>query len=82
MIDEDARDQAQQWREAKQMRAYAAEVKRRAAALDDADRERARSWAERIAAVADSLDPFPDGAFAPRVIAKPSDSDLERFIKF
>jgi hypothetical protein len=81
VIDEDARDQAQRWREANQMRAYAAEIQRRASALDTADRERARSWAERIAEVADSLDPFPDGAFAPRVIAKPSESDLERFIK-
>ena len=82
MIDEDARDQAQRWREANQMRAYAAEVKRRAAALNEADRERACSWAERIPAVADGLDPFPGGAFAPRVIAKPSERDLERFIKF
>lgn len=81
MIDKDARDQALRWQEANQMRAFAAEVRRRASALDTDGRERARSWAGRITEVADALDPFPDGAVPPEHIAEPSDSDLREFME-
>jgi hypothetical protein len=81
MIDEDARDQAQRWQEANQMRAYAAEVRRRASALDTDGRERACAWAERITEVADALDPFPDKACPPQDIPAPSESDLQEFME-
>ncbi|WNV90354.1 hypothetical protein [Umezawaea sp. Da 62-37] len=81
MIDEDARDQSRRWQESNRMRAYAEEVRRRASALDTADRERAWSWAERVTEIADSLDPFPDQAVPPRDIAEPSETDLQRFLE-
>ncbi|QQQ80132.1 hypothetical protein IOD16_18140 [Saccharothrix sp. 6-C] len=80
MIDEDARDQARRWQEANNMRAYAAEVRRRAAELDTDGRERAWSWAERITQVADAVDPFPGEAVPPQDIAEPSESDLRPFM--
>ena len=54
MIDKAARDQALRWQEANQMRAYAAEVRRRASALDADGRERSRAWVGRITEVADA----------------------------
>lgn len=80
MIDEEARDQARRWREAKQMRDYAAEVRRHASALGTDGEERAHAWAERITQVADALDPFPDQAVPPADIAAPSESDLQAFM--
>lgn len=81
MIDKGARDQALRWQEANQMRAYAAEVRRRASALDTGGREVAWFWAGRITSVADALDPFPDDAVPPQDIAEPSESDLQKFMK-
>jgi hypothetical protein len=80
LIDEEARDQARRWSEAGQLRAYAAEVRRHASSLTDEHCADALSWADRIAKVADALDPFPDRAVRPHLLpVMPTASELRSF---
>jgi hypothetical protein len=80
LIDEEVRSQVRRWTEAKQIRAYAAEVRRHASSLCADDHARALQWAERITTVANAMDPFPDGSVFPDLVAEPTADDLKAFM--
>jgi hypothetical protein len=80
LVDEEVRNQVRRWTEAKQIRAYAAEVRRHASSLGADDHARALQWAERITTVANAMDPLPAGAVFPDLVAEPTADDLKAFM--
>ncbi|MEU0509062.1 hypothetical protein [Amycolatopsis sp. NPDC006125] len=80
LIDTEARNQAKRWNEANEMRAYASAVRRQASTLPAVAQADGLRWADRIAAVADTLDPLPGGVAYPDVATTPTAADLKPFM--